>query len=126
MQIGEQKVKRPKYMKRYNTDRAGRCYPPPVPVVRRFRVARFDGGAASVVVGEVVSKGCLRFRDEFDSAGVFTVDVGVDEDAVEGAFCEGCCGMVLCAFCGELCADGGGFCGELIEAEGVCDWRREC
>ncbi len=31
--------------------------------------------------------------------------------------------MVLCAFWGELFADGGAFCGELMMVEGVCGWR---
>ncbi len=41
-------------------------------------------------MGEVESTGCFRFSDVFDNAGVLTVDVGVDDDAVDGAFCWGC------------------------------------
>lgn len=62
--------------------------------------------------------GCLRFSEAFDSAGVFAVDVGVDEDAVDDdAFWL--CGIVLCCFVGELWADGGAFWGELIEDVGA-------
>ena len=73
------------------------------PVVRRFRVCRFSGGASVAVEGEVVSAFCFRFSDALDSAGVLVVapddtvgDVTTVEDDEVVACC--CVGIVLCCF----------------------------
>jgi hypothetical protein len=42
-------------------------------------------------------------------------------DGVEADATDPFTGMVLCCFCGELCADGGAFWGELMEDEGCAD-----
>lgn len=88
-------------------------YPPP-PVVRRRRAERLFGGSVAAVG---VSAGpALRLSGALANAGVLFVVlvVGVDADATDPFPV----GMVLCCFCGELCADGGAFWGELMEEDG--------
>lgn len=86
-----------------------------LPAPRRLpRVVRFAGGP-SVVTGDAVSV-CLRLSVAFDIAGVLP-------DALAGPELEPdppeACVIVLCCFCGELCAEPGAFWG--VGAEGV-DW----
>jgi hypothetical protein len=63
-------------------------YPPPAVRPRLLRVTRLVGGCSTfVVVGEVTSEPCLRFREALDNEGVLLF--GPDETGAVAGVDEG-------------------------------------